>query len=150
MVEGDVSKVVDTDKMDITFDVKIFMHSDEERRVTYDHIRNFYMAAKKEKLDPNHFVYYFGHALKGKSEEVYRTPVSFDLDDVKREVFKQIDLKSLGPNQGKQLKVLKKTLEDRYVDVFQRTHFGIAPLLKGKLLQLCDEHGIKVKDLHYN
>jgi hypothetical protein len=50
IVDNDVSKVVDVDKMDISFDTKIFQHADEERRVTYDHIRHFYQMAKKEKL----------------------------------------------------------------------------------------------------
>lgn len=35
IIEGEVGKVVDPDQIDITFDVKIFLHSDEERRVTY-------------------------------------------------------------------------------------------------------------------
>lgn len=47
LANDEVGKVVDTDKMDITFDTKIFQHSDEERRVTYEHIRSFYQAAKK-------------------------------------------------------------------------------------------------------
>ncbi len=142
--------MVDIDKMDISFDTKIFQHADEERRVTYEHIRHFYQMANKEKLEPEKFIYYFGHALKGKNPDVYRTPVSFVLDDVKREVFKQIDMKALGPNQGRQIKQLKKIIEDRYVDTFQRTHFGIAPLTKAHLLEQCAERGVKVKDLSWN
>lgn len=92
------------------FDPKIFLHSDEERRVTYDHIKYYYQACKKEKLSNDQFIYYFGHVLKGKSEEIYRKPVSFNMDDVKKEVFKKIDIKSLGPNQGKKIKELKKII----------------------------------------
>lgn len=68
---------------------------------------------------------------------MYRTAVSFSMEEVKREVFKQIDIKALGPNQGRQIKQLKKLIEDRYTDIFQRTHFGITPLTKPRLVQLC-------------
>lgn len=47
IVNSQISKVVDTDKIDLTFDTKIFLHSDEERRVTYEHIKHFYQATKK-------------------------------------------------------------------------------------------------------
>lgn len=52
LVDSEVGKVVDTDKMDISFDTKIFLHADEERRVTYEHITRFYQMTKKEKLEP--------------------------------------------------------------------------------------------------
>lgn len=35
VVEQEIAASVDSDKIDITFDTKIFQHGDEERRVTY-------------------------------------------------------------------------------------------------------------------
>jgi hypothetical protein len=61
-------------------------------------------------------------------------PVSFEIDNVKKEVFQKIDLKSLGPNQGKKVKEFKKVIEDQYVNLFQRTHFGITPISYVKLM----------------
>ena len=90
------------------------MHNDEEKRVTYDHIRSFYMKSRQEKFNRTDFLYYFGHALKGKDEEIYKMPVSRDMEDVKKEVFKKMDVKELGANQGKKIKILKKMVMDRY------------------------------------
>jgi len=59
--------------------------------------------------------------------------VDRDINEVKKEVFKKIDTKSLGPNQGKQLKELKKIIEDRYIDIFQKTHFDIVPITEARL-----------------
>ena len=87
-------------------------------------------SKKKEKLNKEDFIFYFGHALKGKDPVVYNTPISRDIDDVKKEVFKKIDIKSLGPHQGKKIKQMKRLIEDRYIANFQRTHFGIAPLTR--------------------
>jgi hypothetical protein len=56
----------------------------------------------------------------------------------------------LGPNQGKQLKTLKKIIEDRYVDTFQRTHFGIVPITQAKLKEVCLERALDFKALHLN
>jgi hypothetical protein len=56
--------------------------------------------------------------------------VSYDINDAKREVLKKIDFKSLGPNQGKQVKEAKKLIEGRYSKIFEKTHFGIAPMTK--------------------
>lgn len=150
VVEQEISASVDSDKVDISFDTKIFQHSDEERRVTYEHIKSFYRAAKKEAFDPEKFIYYFGHALKGKDEEIYRTPVSFDIDNVKQEVMKKIDLKSLGPNQGKKVKQLKKIIEEKYINLFQRTHFHIRPITRKALEQICKDKGFDIKKLDLN
>ena len=68
VVDQQVSSMIDNDKIDIEFSEKIFTHDDEERRVTYQHIKAFYQKSKKQKLNPIDFIYYFGHALKGKSE----------------------------------------------------------------------------------
>lgn len=51
LVDHEVSSTVDTEKMDIQFSEKIFLHNDEERRVTYEHIKSFYQKSKKEKLN---------------------------------------------------------------------------------------------------
>ena len=150
VVEEQVSSAVDSDKIDIEFSEKIFLHNDEDRRVTFEHIRSFYQKAKKEKLNKLDFIYYFGHALKGKSEQIYRTPISRNIDDVKKEVFKKIDINALGPNQGKKIKQVKKLIEDNIVDNFQKSHFGIAPLTVGKFKDLCLTYKINAKDLHFN
>jgi len=42
-------------------------------------------------------------------------PVCRDIDDVKKEVFKKIDIKALGPNQGKKIKKVKKLIENKYI-----------------------------------
>jgi hypothetical protein len=136
--------------MDIQFSEKIFLHNDEERRVTYDHIKSFYQKSKKEKLNNQDFIFFFGHALKGKDPEIYNNPVSRNLEDVKKEVFKKIDIKALGPNQGKKIKEIKKIVEDRYVDIFQRTHFGIVPTNEHRLQAECKERGIDRKKLVLN
>jgi hypothetical protein len=118
IVDEEVSSVINNDKIDIEFSEKIFMHNDEERRITYEHMRSFYQKAKKEKFNSFDFIYYFGHALKGKEPEIYKMPVSRDINDVKKEVFKKIDVKALGPNQGKKVKQLKKIIEDKYIQNF--------------------------------
>lgn len=123
--------------MDLEFSEKIFLHSDEERRVVYDHIKSYYELIKGAKFESKDFIFYFGHALKGKDKEVYSTPVSRDIQDVKKEVFKKIDLKSLGPNQGKKIKEMKKLIEGKYVQNFQQTHFGIRPITEKQLEELC-------------
>lgn len=84
IVEEEAACLMHNNKVDIDFSEKIFLHNDEEKRVTFNHIRAFYQKAKKEKLDPFDFIYYFGHALKGKDEVVYKTPVSRDIEDVKK------------------------------------------------------------------
>jgi hypothetical protein len=56
--------------------------------------------------------------------------VSYDISEAKKEVLKKIDFKSLGPNQGKQVKEAKKLIEARYSKIFEKTHFGIAPMTK--------------------
>lgn len=99
-----MTAIINNDDIDVEFSEKIFLHNDEERRVTYDHIRSFYQQLKKEKFDSFEFIYYFGHALKGKDEELYSTPVSREIKNVKEEVYKKIDFKALGPNQGKKIK----------------------------------------------
>ena len=62
--------------------------------------------------------------------EVYSLKVSYDISEAKKEVLKKIDFKSLGPNQGKQVKEAKKLIEARYSKIFEKTHFGIAPMTK--------------------
>ena len=114
VVNDEVTSVVDNEQMDVEFSEKIFLHNDEERRVTFEHIRAFYELSKKKKFNTYNFLYYFGHALKGKDQEAYNTPVSRDINDVKKEVFKKIDIKSLGANQGKKIKTLKKIIEEKY------------------------------------
>jgi hypothetical protein len=141
---------MDNKKMDIDFSDKIFLHTDEERRVTYNHIRSFYQKSKHHKLDNFEFIYYFGHALKGKDPIVYKTPVSRNIDDVKGEVFKKIDIKALGPNQGKKIKQMKKMIEEKYVDNFQKTHFGISPLTPAHFKDACATMKVNPKDLQYN
>lgn len=126
------------------------MHNDEDRRVTYQHIRAFYQKSKQEKFEPFDFIYYFGHALKGKEPEVYQTPVSRNLDDVKKEVFKKIDIKSLGASQGKKVKKVKKLIEDKLIDIFQKTHFGIAPMTEEDFKKACIDNKVNPKHLQYN
>lgn len=77
-------------------------------------------------------------------------PISRDINDVKKEVFSKIDLKALGPNQGKKIKEMKKMIEQKYIDNFQNTHFGIAPLTPGKFKDICESLKVNPKDLHYN
>ena len=64
-------------------------------------------------------------------------PISRDINDVKKEVFKKVDIKALGPNQGKKVKLLKKMVEDKYIENFQKTHFGIAPLTQANFMSVC-------------
>lgn len=135
--DDEVGSVINSNKIDVEFSPKIFMHTDEERRVTYDHIRSFYMKARQEKFDTSFFAYYFGHALKGKDEKFYNLPVNRDIEDVKTEVFKKIDIKSLGANQGTKIKRMKKIIQEKYLQNFQKTHFGIAPLTPAKFQDLC-------------
>ena len=47
VVDQQVSSMIDNDKIDIEFSEKIFTHDDEERRVTYQHIKAFYQKSKK-------------------------------------------------------------------------------------------------------
>ena len=150
LVESEISEAVDCDKIDIVFDPKIFMHNDEERRVTYEHIRQFYEGTVKKKLHREDLIYYFGHALRGKGEEVYNSPVEKSINFVKREVFKQINLKDLGPHHGKKVKILKKLATDRYLDIFDRAHFGIVPISEVRLETLCEEYKVQRNKLHYN
>ena len=77
-------------------------------------------------------------------------PVCRDIDDVKKEVFKKIDIKALGPNQGKKIKKVKKLIEDKYIENFQKTHFGIAPLTHAHFLDLCKSMKINPEKLAYN
>ena len=39
-----------------------------------------------------------------------------------------MDTKSFGANQGKKIKAMKQMVRDKYIQNFQRTHFGIAPM----------------------
>jgi len=55
------------------------MHNEEDRRITYEHIRAFYQKSMMDKFDSKLFIYYFGHALKGKDPEIYNTPISRDI-----------------------------------------------------------------------
>jgi hypothetical protein len=126
------------------------LHNDEEKRVTFNHIRAFYQQSTSQKLNTFDFIYYFGHALKGKDEVVYKTPVSRNIEDVKKEVYKKIDLKSLGASQGKKMKQIKKMIEERFIDNFKRTHFGIAPLTPAHFKDVCGSVKIDPKKLHYN
>ncbi len=137
IVEEEASNVIDNGKIDIEFSEKIFMHNDDDKRVTFQHIKAFYQKSKKEKFDPKDFIFYFGHALKGKDEAVYLAPISRNLDDVKKEVYKKIDVKQLGANQRKKVKQMKKLIENQYINVFQKTHFGIVPLTLPKFKEIC-------------
>lgn len=150
IVNDETTSLMDNKQMDIDFSPKIFLHTDEERRVTYNHIRAFYQKSKHIKLDDFEFIYYFGHALKGKDPKIYKTPISRDINDVKKEVFNKIDLKALGANQGKKIKQLKKMVEQKYIDNFQKTHFGITPLTPGKFKDICMTMKVDPKELHYN
>ena len=69
---------------------------------------------------------------------------------MKKQVFKKIDTKALGPNQGKKMKELKKLIEEKYVDNFQKSHFGIAPLTETKFKDLCIDMKIKPHELQFN
>lgn len=76
--------------------------------------------------------------------------MSRNIEDVKKEVFKKIDIKALGPNQGKKVKELKKIIEDKYVDIFQKSHFGIEPLTEAKFKDLSIEMKVKPNELQFN
>ena len=90
------------------------------------------MKSRQEKFVSSDFAYFFGHALKGKDEDIYNIPVSRDIEDVKKEVFKKVDIKALGANQGKKIKMMKNIIQEKYLQHFQKTHFGIAPMTAAK------------------
>jgi len=48
------------------------------------------------------------------------------------------------------MKGLKKLIEDKYVDNFQKSHFGIEPLTETKFKDLCFEMKVKPQDLQFN
>jgi hypothetical protein len=93
-------------------------------------MKAFYERIAQQPFKEELFAFYFGHALKGKSPKVYEEKVSYDIEVAKKEVIKKIDFKSLGPNQGRQVKEAKKLIEERYSKIFEKTHFGIAPMTK--------------------
>ena len=49
----------------------------------------------------------------------------------------QANPKNLTTGEGKRIKKLRKAIEERYVEHFRQNHFGILPLTKDKLHELC-------------
>jgi hypothetical protein len=76
--------------------------------------------------------------------------VSRDINEAKKEVLKKIDFKALGPNQGKQVKEAKRLIEGRYSKLFEKTHFGIAPMRKEQLVEECQKRHTNLKEIHWN
>ncbi len=55
------------------------------------------------------------------------------MEDVEKTVLTKVNLKDLGLQQGKEYKKMKKQIEEKYLDHFRATHFGIMPMSKEKL-----------------
>ena len=78
------------------------------------------------------------------------TPVSRNIEDVKKEVFKKIDITALGANKGKKLKHMKHIIQEKYIENFKNTHFGILPFTHAKFKEVCLTYKIPENKLHFN
>lgn len=78
-------------------------------------------------------LFYFGHYLKGKKQENYNSPVEKNEKVLKDLILAQIDLKDMMAGKGKKMKILRKNVEYKFIDLFKDSHFGILPLTKNKL-----------------
>lgn len=52
----------------ITLNDKIFLHEDEDKRVTFTQINNFFERFHGRKLQDKEILFYFGHYIKGKTK----------------------------------------------------------------------------------
>ena len=80
--------------------------------------------------------------MKGKTEENYHHPVERDIENLKKEILKKVDVKDMMAGKGKKMKILRKTLENQLLETFKEAHFGILPLTKPKLEYLCKNKGL--------
>lgn len=55
------------------------------------------------------------------------------MEKLKKTILTQIDLKDMMAGKGKKMKILRKNIENKYLDIFKESHFGILPLTKAKL-----------------
>lgn len=55
------------------------------------------------------------------------------MKDVEKTVLTKINLKDLGLQQGKEFKRLKRNIQEKHLEHFRATHFGILPMTKEKL-----------------
>lgn len=62
----------------------------------------------------------------------------------------QINPKDLTVGEGKKVKKIRRFIEDKFVDHFRATHFGILPIKKNKLEELCKLNGYNIKDYDLN
>lgn len=45
---------------------------------------------------------------------------------------------------------MRKIFEGKYLDIFRATHFGIMPMTKKKLIQLCNQKKYRIQDYDFN
>ena len=82
-------------------------------------------------------LFYFAHYLQGKNAKNYNAPVVKTMEFVKEICANQVDPKNLTTGEGKRMKKLRRAIEEKYIEHFRQNHFGILPLTKDKLYELC-------------
>lgn len=138
--------------MHVELSEKIFRHEDEEKRVVYPQMDKFYSYFTGKPLEKDQMLFYFGHYLQGKNEKNYgyESPVAMDRKTVEKLCSAQINPKDLTVGEGKKVKKMRKIIENRYLEHYRDTHFGIIPISKAKLEAICEKNGYNPKDYDLN
>lgn len=116
----------------------------------YPHIDRFYEYFYGKRLEKNETLFYFGHYLLGKDSENYNKPVTKDYELVKKICAGQANPKDLATGDGKKVKKVRRIIEEKYIEHFRDTHFGILPLTKDKWLTMCEKEGYNHNEYNLN
>ena len=56
----------------------------------------------------------------------------------------KIEIKDMMAGKGKTLKAIRKSIEEKNLEVFKEAHFGILPMTKDKLAMICKDKGLAI------
>lgn len=112
IVEEKAKKFLTEDGVKLVLNDKIFKHEEEDRRVTYSQIENFYQMLKKTPVQTKEkeILFYFAHYLGGTDKENYSKKVSKEKAHLKKVILEKMDITNLKNAQGKEIKKFKKKI----------------------------------------
>lgn len=121
LVDENIKMALNVNEAEITLSDKIFTHDEEDKRVTYLHVEQFYHLITGKLLDrkEKEILCFFAHYLKGKTEENMLKPVLRDLEGLKKEIADKLDMKNVNVNHANKLNKVRKVIENKYIEHFR-------------------------------
>ena len=121
----------------------------EKQRVSFNHMREFYLNVTQETVKEEDVFSYLAHYLQGKDNYNYSKPVVKDEKLAKQRILKKFDFDTEFKDENYITKHLK-LVKDLYLQEFENTHYGIVPMTQSKLMKLCQERNIDPSTLKLN